>query len=142
MQNYPVKVAKIIESEELAKIHQSCFEEGWSNSDIASYLARAYCYSLWYENIGFVIFEIIEDECEIKTIAVLKEHRRKKLAQKLCEEVTEIAKGFNVKKIFLEVSEKNEPAINLYKKLGFEEYSHRKDYYAKGEDAILLKYNL
>lgn len=138
MQSSQFKIAKIIDASELANIHQACFEKAWSSNDVASYLARANCYGLAYENIGFIIFEIIGDECEVKTIAILEQHRKKKLATNLCKEVIDISHDFGVKKIFLEVSENNEAAIKLYKKLGFEEYSRRKDYYRKDEDAILM----
>lgn len=42
--------------------------------------------------------------------------------------------------VFLEVNEKNEKAIILYKRLGFREISRRKDYYDNQDDAIVYKY--
>ena len=47
---------------------------------------------------------------------------------------------FDVKVILLEVSAKNIPAQKCYKSLDFNQKLIRKDYYSKGDDAIL--YNL
>ena len=135
-----LKIARLVDSEALAKIHQACFEKGWSKDDIISYLRRPACYAVWMEETAFVLFEIIQDETEIKTIAVLENHRKKNIASHLCQEVLDVSREFGVKKILLEVSEKNQAALGLYNKLGFQEYNRRTDYYAKGEDAILMKY--
>lgn len=134
------KVAGLIDSAALAEIHQACFEKSWSKDDIISYLRRPNCYALWYENMAFVLFEIVGDQTEIKTIAVLEKYRRNHLAGHLCQEVLDVSREFKVKKIFLEVSEKNVPAQGLYSSLGFKEYNRRKDYYSKGEDAVLMSY--
>ena len=52
--------------------------------------------------------------------------------------IVEISKQ-DVKTIFLEVGEKNIPAIKLYLKFGFTEYNIRKNYYKNKESAILMK---
>ena len=48
-------------------------------------------------------------------------------------------KKSGVKKIFLEVSTNNFPALNLYKNNGFVQISVRKNYYEDGSDAILME---
>ena len=42
-----------------------------------------------------------------------------------------------VKSVFLEVSATNLPARNLYEKMGFVSRGERKNYYTKGDDAVL-----
>ena len=75
------------------------------------------------------------DVIELVRIGVLKEYRNKGIAYKIIEEAI---RGIS-KNIILEVREKNEPAINLYKKIGFKEISKRKSYYKDtGEDAIIM----
>lgn len=82
---------------------------------------------------------ICEDEIEIYDIATVAEHRRKGLARKVLGKLLDFAEQFSIKKIFLEVRQSNTAAINLYAKLGFEEYNLRKNYYADGENAICMR---
>ena len=46
-------------------------------------------------------------------------------------------KEIEVKSVFLEVSSSNLPARKLYEKMGFVPQGERKDYYTKGDDAVL-----
>ena len=95
--------------------------------------------------IGYIIYHIVLDEAEILNIVIDNMFKRKNLGKYLLEQtINEISKQ-NIKTIFLEVGEKNIPAINLYLKFGFEQYGIRKEYYKNKENAILMKkaiYNL
>ena len=55
----------------------------------------------------------------ICNLYVLKQYRRKHLAEKMMKMAVEICKENQFKTIHLHVSESNKPAVNLYKKLGF-----------------------
>lgn len=142
MPNFPLNIVTKSDTAKLAEIHQQSFDKGWSVEDIESYLNRETCFGIWFEPVGFILFEIVEKECEIKTLAILPKHRRQKLAEILCNEMGHLCAELDVYKIFLEVSEKNEPAKKLYTKLGYKEFNRRKDYYGKGEDALLLQLQL
>ena len=41
--------------------------------------------------------------------------------------------------VFLEVKEGNFPAINLYRKAGFQQITIRKNYYGDGKNAVIMK---
>ena len=45
---------------------------------------------------------------------------------------------FSENKFLLEVNENNIKALKLYKKIGFEQISVRKNYYGNNEDAIIM----
>ena len=47
-------------------------------------------------------------------------------------------KYFSENKFLLEVNEKNARALKLYKKIGFEKISIRKNYYGKDENAVIM----
>ena len=65
------------------------------------------------------------------------------IATSLLNHLVETSLSNNMKEIWLEVSTKNTPAINLYKKFGFEVMGIRKNYYQKlGEDAYNMKKEL
>ena len=46
--------------------------------------------------------------------------------------------NLELKKLFLEVRESNEVAINLYIKFGFKKISKRTKYYDDGETAVIM----
>lgn len=103
------------------------FDEFYKNS-------RYNIYEEYFENIfaGYLITYDNIDSLDIFEIAVDKNFRKKGLASKLLNRIND------ERKILLEVSEKNEVAINLYKKNGFKMISRRKNYYLDGSDAIVM----
>ncbi len=82
--------------------------------------------------IGYLIFFKSYDFYEIYKIYVNNEYRKLGIA-------SEMISLLGNKDILLEVDSSNLPAINLYKKNNFYEYSTRKRYYKNGNDAILFK---
>ena len=73
---------------------------------------------------------------EIFTIAVDKEYQNLGIGSKLLDHLMAWAKDESIKKIWLEVSTKNQAAISLYQKFDFKVMGLRKNYYQKlGEDA-------
>jgi ribosomal-protein-alanine N-acetyltransferase len=74
----------------------------------------------------------------IVSVAVLPPYRRKGIGEALVAKAMDAMQLYNAKQCFLEVRMTNEPAINLYKKLGFEVTRTIHGYYADGEDAYLM----
>ena len=74
-------------------------------------------------------------------IVVKKDFRNQGIASLLLKELINLSKSLNVKNLFLEVNEKNTPAILLYNKFGFKKISTRKNYY-KDNNAIVMKLDL
>ena len=88
---------------------------------------------------GYIIYHIIIDEAEILNIVIDNKFKRQNLGKYLLEQTINDISQKNIKTIFLEVGEKNIPAINLYRKFGFEQYNKRINYYKNGENAILMR---
>lgn len=88
--------------------------------------------------IGFCIYDIIYERCEIEYIGVLKEYRKNKIASKILEYLIDNLDE-NIKNITLEVSVKNEGAINLYLKYEFQKKAIRKNYYKNIDAYLMLK---
>ncbi|WP_236786027.1 ribosomal protein S18-alanine N-acetyltransferase [Anaerococcus ihuae] len=91
------------------------------------------------EAVGFYIISKILDEIEIYTIAVDEFYRGQNIGSFMLEHMINLARNLKVSKIWLEVSTKNIPAINLYQKFGFEKIRLRENYYARvHEDAYIM----
>ena len=90
------------------------------------------------EVIGYVLGDFILDEFHLNNIAVKKEFQSNKIGRLLMENLLYRLKNKKINKIYLEVSNNNTPAKKLYESIGFQQYSIRKNYYSKGEHALLL----
>lgn len=94
----------------------------------------------WFEDgalVGFVGASMVEDESDIIKIGVEQGFRLKGIATKLFYKLKQELIKKNIKKIMLEVREKNDSAISFYLKLGFKKITVRKNYYV-GDNAIIL----
>lgn len=75
----------------------------------------------------------------IISIAVLPDHRRMGIATALLTKALEVLKEeYKCSEVFLEVRVSNNPAISLYRKLGFEIVRISRGYYVNGEDAYVM----
>ena len=77
---------------------------------------------------GFVLTRHVADEEELLLIAVTPEQRRRGLAEKLIDRMIANARDRGTQRIFLEMRKGN-PAVHLYKKIGFEPIGERIAYY-------------
>ena len=97
---------------------------------------KVYTYIVDEKIVGFIIFDIIYEKCEIIDIFIEENYRRKGIAILL---IKEIEKDFSIENITLEVREDNIPAIKLYEKIGFKKVSIRKNYYKNINELLMLK---
>ena len=87
---------------------------------------------------GFITYSVNIDTADMQDLFVAENYRRKGVGNALITKFIDNARVSGVKKLFLEVRESNTPAINLYKKAGFNLISTRKKYYSDGENASVL----
>ena len=106
------------------------------NKILESNNEKVYGYFINDELIGFIYISKSIDTIDIVDIVVDDKHRREGIASLLIKYVVDNNKDIN--KIFLEVNEHNEAAIETYKKNNFEKVSIRKKYYGN-DDAIVMK---
>jgi ribosomal-protein-alanine N-acetyltransferase len=78
----------------------------------------------------------------IVSVAVLPPYRRRGIGESLVNEAMEGMRLCNAKQCFLEVRVTNGPAIDLYKKLGFQITRTIHGYYADREDAHVMSRKL
>jgi len=141
--NENLKILEQVNLNELQSLEQSCFnDEAYSleqlKEDIGSITRKQFYAYLFNELIGYINFEIVLDEINLFKICVKNEFREYSVASKLFDQMINYAKLNSIKKIFLEVDEKNYPAIKLYEKFNFKKISERKNYYKNKDTAIIF----
>lgn len=136
--------------EQIAKIHKSINPSHWS---LEQWLAC--CEQPLYQNwvvlnneadpsivIAFASFICLGSEVELLNIGVAEDSQGHGIGENLLKACLKLAPE-KTENCFLEVRRSNIPAINLYKKLGFQQIAERKQYYrfANGlsEDALVFK---
>ena len=127
------------DAEALARLHAQGFYRGWPREDFAAYLAArttpAYiaCDARRKKIAGFIMLRLIDDECELITIAVDPKWRGKGVGAALLRASFADLLMSPCKKMFLEVAADNPPAIALYRRHGFAEIGRRDGYYARAD---------
>ncbi|MBT2583940.1 ribosomal protein S18-alanine N-acetyltransferase [Planococcus sp. ISL-109] len=92
--------------------------------------------------VGYCGMWLVIDEAHITNIAISPSQRGKKIGEALMTAAIEAAKAQGAKLMTLEARVSNVVAINLYKKLGFQNGGIRKGYYTDNqEDAIIMWVN-
>lgn len=80
------------------------------------------------------------DTADIQTLAVLPAYRRQGVGRSLLHALIGEAARRRVADLLLEVRADNEPAIALYRAMGFEQIALRRGYYGNGEcDGLVLR---
>ncbi len=127
----------------LAELEKVCFSQPWSREALAEELENDSAYFFVAETdgkvAGYVGFIITAGQSYITNVAVLPKYRRSGVATMLLERLFDIAEGYGLEFISLEVRPTNAAAISLYSSLGFEEIGLRKNFYRNPtEDALIM----
>lgn len=128
---------------ELRKLDQICFGvDAWPLWDLIAVLTLPKVIRLKAVVDGNLAGFIAGDPHQgqgvgwIAILGVLPEYRRQGIAEKLLEECE---RWLSFPQIRLSVRATNEPAINLYRKAGYQKVDFWRNYYHSGEDALVLE---
>lgn len=141
-----IRNAKNIDLPAIVDIENKSFTHPWSETMITQTFNNENSFFFIVENqdkvIGYLSFDIITSEVYINNIAVLPNFRGHGAGQLLLSKLIDLCKEKMYYFITLEVRVSNQPAINLYKKLGFIKVGQRKNYYHNPtEDCLLMTLN-
>lgn len=139
--DYALELLTPEDSQAIAKIHREDFARPWTDGEFASLLGQDTVFGYAVREtgrggsapVGFVLARLAAGEGEILTVAVARTHRRQGLGWRLMDAVLRELHGQRAEALFLEVDETNQPAIALYRRLGFFEVGKRPRYYETGE---------
>lgn len=131
-----------IDFENIKEKLQEDFDEFWNANILKSELESENSkYIVAKENneiIGFAGIIVTPVDVEITNIVTKKSKRKKGIGKSLLDKLIEMAKELKSETISLEVNEKNNIAIHLYEKCGFEKVGLRKKYYNGIDNAIIM----
>ena len=89
--------------------------------------------------LGYICFWVFHGEAHLLNIAVQPDYRRMGLGTQLMRFFIDFCHTKKVETITLDVRSSNDPAIEMYRKVGFRKVGLRPHYYAdNGEDALIM----
>lgn len=127
--------------EDVSEMHFQ-IPEGWSMksliSDIANSATQSYVAQAGGRAVGFCSY-LVTDDAELLFVCTHPSFRRQGIATALLSRTMDKLPE-RINSIVLEVRSKNEGAISLYEKLGFEKLGIRKNFYSTpADDAVVME---
>jgi ribosomal-protein-alanine N-acetyltransferase len=126
----------------MAAIHASCFARPWDEAAMAQFISGPDSLCLIASTggvaAGFLIARKAADEAELLTFGVGPACRRRGLGRALLQAAMALLRASGTKRLFLEVEEGNEAALQLYRSFGAKAVGHRPAYYEHGADAAIF----
>jgi len=152
--SFVVRPLEISDGRILASLHREDFVRPWTDGEFESLLSQETVFGFaaieegtpGSKPCGFVLARHAAGEAEILTIAVSRALRRRGIGRMLMDAVLRTLHAERAEALFLEVDENNAPAIALYRRLGFRQVGHRRDYYrdatARRSNALVMRRDL
>lgn len=133
------------EFEELYAPEQACFGSSWTRemlrAELENPLTVLVCERVDGKIAAFAFGRVVIDEAELFQVGTLPEYRGRGLAKSLLERLHSEMRNRGAAVCFLEVRSRNDAAIALYEKSGYERISVRRNYYPD-DDAIVMRKSL
>ncbi len=147
---YEIRPLTLDQLAEVLRLNIRCFRNGDNyTKHTFDYLLnepRTLSYRMvtpWDEIVGFAFVMVNENNAaHLTTIGVAPEHRRRRIAERLLEQVEAALKTREVGTIMLEVRVGNESAQHLYRRSGYIIVQRISKYYNNGEDCFLMMKSL
>ena len=123
--------------ERLAAIHAGAFARPWGADDFAGYLTEnavridGLFVGRERQPSGFVVSRSVLDEAEILSVALARAVRGRGHSFKLLATHLQSLAHAGVARVHLEVEDGNQPALALYRRLGFVQSGTRPNYYTR-----------
>jgi len=138
-----VTVLSVNDGKVLAAIHADCFDAPWDAAAFSQLLSMPGTFGLIGKDgaqaVGMILARIAGEDCEVLTVAVLLEARRRGIGGVLLDQAAQRGARLGAQRQVLEVGVGNGPALRLYARIGFMRCGERPGYYSgTGGDACIL----
>ncbi len=94
------------------------------------------------ERVGYIGCWITEPNAEILNLLVQEPYRKQGIGGALVNHVVQLCQENAVQALTLEVNQSDEATIRFYENHGFKIIATRKQYYATGDNALLMMLNI
>ncbi len=147
----PVRISRmrLEDLPEVVSIEKLCFPQPWSQSVFVHELSNPVSCNLVARRtgptprvIGYVCWWLIADELHILNLAVHPQARGLGIGRRLLRRAIREARSRGAQFAWLEVRRGNVAAYCLYRRAGFTEVGLRRNYYGRGEDAVVMQLKL
>jgi [ribosomal protein S18]-alanine N-acetyltransferase len=88
--------------------------------------------------VGVANFAVVDDMADLQRVVVHSRARGRGIGASLVRAGLEWAEALGANRMLLEVRTDNLSAVSLYRRLGFDQISCRRDYYGPGLDASVM----
>lgn len=137
-----IRRASVDDVLEIFHIELECFDRPWSLESIRDEIlypgSTYFVGELSGKVICYMGYRNILSEGHVTNIAVRENYRGLGYGKKMMEYFIEDCVKNNITALTLEVAVKNERALSLYTKMGFEVKGLRKNYYGTDKDAYIM----
>ncbi len=132
---------------EVTQIEENSFEFPWSEQDFFRCLRGRNCIGMVAEHddqvIGFMIYELHQDQLHILNFAVRPDYRRRNIGRQMIDKLVGKLSQQRRTRIILEVRETNLAAQLFFQRMGFRAITVLRDYYDDTvEDAYVMHYRM
>lgn len=132
---------------QLANLEKKCFgKDAWSIAAVQGEFGHdfSHFFAKRVEGVivGYVCVRIMYEEAQICNICVAPEYRRRGYASELLSIVKDFSTAQGCERCELEVNVLNEPAVELYKKCGYNVEGIRKNFYRRSRYATRDAYTM
>ena len=133
----------------MAAVHATAFDPAWSARDIEQLFEGPGVFGFLAGGqppAGMMLCRVVEDDCEVLTIAVDPARRRQGLARAMVGAAMAAAASAGASAAFLEVAVDNPAASAVYASIGFRRIARRSGYYRRAGgadvDALVMRLDL
>lgn len=140
-----VRAVHAQESELLASVHRECFPHYWDVDAFNNFFGIPGTSALLAEAgdpAAIVVWRVQFEQSDILTLAVREPYRGRGLGTVLMRWAMQAARDAGAQRMFLDVEDGNEAALNLYRNIGFTQQGRRKQYYRQKQggytDALVM----
>lgn len=143
LETLTVRDARPADLDAIAELERISFPIPWKREFFASEIGVAHRFNRVARAPdgalgGYVFCAFAGGEIHVNKIAVDPGLRRRGVARILMQEVLDLAGRISAEEIYLEVRPSNSAARKFYVSLDFREVGRRPQYYADGEDALVM----